>query len=175
MGQSTVSPAVVLTVYLRKPVKQVHAFREGVVAETKDGLATLRWDETTAIHQDVSQFFTNGVYGSTNHTYRVVTTQGGHVTFGGSINEQTPSKSLTDVDELAEILMREIPQRRLRQALTTPVATTPWHEVTDLATGAGHLAVHTATRKPWQIKIAEIPNFPVFWTLAKELRARAVR
>lgn len=184
--------AVALVVWLRKPVKHVHEFRAGLVAQTNDGLGAVRWDEVAEVYQDVSQFFVNGVYGSTNHAYRLVTQDGRHLHVGGSVNEQDPAKSLTEIDELGEVLLREIPQRHLdtavatldaggevrfdkititRRALTTPDATWQWHEVRDLAAGGGHIAVHTAGRKPWLLKIAEIPNFPVFWLLAQELRA----
>lgn len=186
--------AVGLTVWLRKPIKHVFEFRAGLVGETKDGVDAIRWDEVAAVYQDVSQMFVNGVYGSTNHSYRLVKRTGGHVHVGGSVNEQDPAKSLTDVDELGAVLTREIPERHLQtvvdtlnrggevrfdkititqQAITTPDATTPWHEVRDLAAGGGHIALHTTGRKPWQLKIAEIPNFPIFWRLAKELQSKA--
>lgn len=183
-----------LTVWLRKPVKHVFEFRAGLVGQTKDGLDTVRWDEVAAVYQDVSQMFVNGVYGSTNHSYRLVRRTGGHVGVLGSVNEQDAAKSLTDIDELGATLMREIPERHLAtavdtlnrggevrfdkitltpQGIVTPDATTSWQEVRDLAAGGGHIALHTAARKPWQLKIAEIPNFPVFWLLAKELHNKA--
>ena len=183
-----------LTVLLRKPVKHVFEFRAGLVGQTKDGLDVIRWDEVAAVYQDVSQMFVNGGYSGTSHSYRLVKRTGGHVTISGSVNEQDPAKSLTDADELGAVVMREIPERHLAtavetlnrggevrfdkltitpQAITTPVATTPWHEVRDLAAGAGHVALHTTARKPWTLKIAEIPNFPLFWQLAKELHSKA--
>ena len=186
--------AVGLIVWLRKPVKHVFEFRAGLVGETKDGVDAIRWDEVAAVYQDVAQMFVNGAYGGTNHSYRLVRRTGGHVNVLGSVNEQDEAKSLTDIDELGAVIMREIPERHLatavntlnrggevrfdkitltQQAITTPTATTPWQEVRDLAAGAGHIALHTAGRKPWQLKIAEIPNFPIFWRLAKDLQSKA--
>lgn len=185
--------AVALTVVLRKPVKHVYEFRAGVVAPVKQGLDAVRWDEVACVYQSVTQHFVNGVYGSTGHSYRLVIGQNRHVSFHGSVDEQKPDKSLTDIDELGETVLREIPPRHLQTAadtlnrggevpfdkititpaaLITPAGLTPWQEVRDLAAGGGHVAVHTAARKPWMIQIEEIPNFPVFWTLAKELQSR---
>jgi hypothetical protein len=158
---------------------------------TKDGVTSLRWDEVAAVYQQIEKIHVNGVYGGTSHQYRLPLLAGGHVTFGGSVNDQDPDKSATHIDELGEAILREIPARHLQPALdtlnrggevrfdkitltltaiTTPAATTPWHDVRDLVAGGGHIALYTRAPKPWQLKIAEIPNFPVFWTLAQELR-----
>lgn len=183
--------AIGVTVWLRRPNKDVHEFRAGLVAVTKDGITPVRWDEVAAVYQQVQQIHVNGVYGGTNHQYRLPLLAGGHVTFGGSVNDQDPDKSDTSIDELGEAILREIPARHLQTALdtlnsggevrfdkitltlaaiTTPAATTPWPEVRDLVAGGGRIALYTAAPKPWQLTIAEIPNFPVFWTLAQELR-----
>jgi hypothetical protein len=183
--------AIAFTVWLRRPNKAVHEFRAGLVTVTKDGINSLRWDEIAAVYQQVNQIHVNGVYGGTNHQYRLPLLAGGHVTFGGSVNDNDPDKSDTSIDELGEAILREIPARHLRPALdtlnsggevrfdkitltlaaiVTPAATTPWPEVRDLVAGGGQIALYTQAPKPWQLKIAEIPNFPVFWTLAQELR-----
>jgi hypothetical protein len=56
------------------------------------------------------------------------------------------------------------------RGITVPAGTVTWPELRDLQVGSGIVWLHTANKKPWQHKIVEIPNFPVFWTLAQELR-----
>jgi hypothetical protein len=186
--------AVALVLWLRQPKDQVHEFRGGLVARTKREVVPLRWDDVACVYQGSSQIFVNGAYMGTNHGYRLRMRDGRYVTFNGSVHESKPDKSETDADELGDAILREIPPRYLQPAvealnaggdvrfdgvtinlrgITVPAGTVSWHELRDLAVGSGIVWLHTAEKKPWQVKIVEIPNYPVFWTLAKELHTRA--
>jgi hypothetical protein len=59
------------------------------------------------------------------------------------------------------------------RGITFPEGTVSWQQLRELAVGSGTVWLHTANTKPWQVSVAEIPNFPVFWTLAKELHTQA--
>ena len=186
--------AVVLTVWLRRPKDQVHEFQRGLVARTRNEVVPVRWDDAICVYQGVSQIFVNGVYGGTGHEYRKRMADGRYVELRGSVDEGDPAKSQTDIDELGDAILREIPPRHLQAAvdtlntggdvrfdgvtinlrgITVPAGTVSWHELRDLAVGSGIVWLHTAEKKPWQVKVVEIPNYPVFWTLAKELHTRA--
>ncbi|GAB1508195.1 DUF6585 family protein [Actinophytocola sp. KF-1] len=189
-----VAYAVGITVWLRRPKDLVHEFRHGLVARTRNEVVPVRWADATCVYQGVSQIYVNGVYGGTAHEYRLRMAAGRDVVLRGSVHEGDPDKSQTDIDELGEAVLREIPPRHLRAAvdtvnaggearfdgvtitlrgITVPQGSVAWRELRDLAAGSGIVWLHTANKKPWQVTIAEIPNFPVFWTLAKQLHTQS--
>jgi hypothetical protein len=85
--------AVGLTVWLRQSHDHVHEFRGGLVARTKSGVVPLRWDDVTCVYQGVSQIYVNGVYGGTNHGYRLRMRDGRYVHFNGSVNDRARTRA----------------------------------------------------------------------------------
>ncbi|MFD0366544.1 DUF6585 family protein [Streptomyces sp. NPDC127114] len=176
-----------------RPEEYVYLYERGLVCPGAGGAArAVPWRAVTAMHQDVTRTYVNGGYTGTHYAYRLLTGGGQGVTVGGFLNEETvagPADS--QIRELAQIVLDETVRRALPSAVTAleagervafgevavdgrgialPSGTAPWERVRGCEwRGDGLVVVRTAGAGRWAREAKDIPDFPVFWTLVKEL------
>ncbi|MEU7019225.1 DUF6585 family protein [Streptomyces sp. NPDC046203] len=184
-----------------RPGEYVYLYEQGLVCPAADGGArAVPWRSVTAMRQDVTRTSVNGGYTGTHYAYRLSLGGAREVTVGGFLDEETarpPDGS--QVRELAQIVLDETVRRALPPAMSAleagervvfgevalagsgiglPSGTAPWERVRRCEwRGDGLVVVRTAGAGRWTRESKEIPDFPVFWALVKELcpQAREVR
>jgi len=177
-----------------RPGEYVYLYERGLVCPGEGGTArAVPWRSVTAMHQDVRRAYVNGGYTGTHYAYRLRTGARCGVTVGGFLDEETAVPRAGDPQsrELAQIVLDETVRRALPPAVTAleegervvfgevalhaegialPSGTAPWERVRRLEwRGDGLVVVRTAGAGRWAREAKDIPDFPVFWTLAKEL------
>ncbi|MER7519590.1 DUF6585 family protein [Streptomyces sp. NPDC126499] len=185
-----------------RPGQYVYLYERGLVCPGQGGTArAVPWRSVTAMHQDVTRTYLNGGYTGTHYAYRLRTGDRRGVTVGGFLDEETavPRAGDPQIRELAQIVLDETVRRALPPAVTAleegervvfgevalhaegiglPSGKAPWERVRRLEwRGDGLVVVRTAGAGRWAREAKDIPDFPVFWTLVKELfpDAREVR
>ncbi|MFJ3904828.1 DUF6585 family protein [Streptomyces sp. NPDC090025] len=184
-----------------RPAEYVYLYERGLVCPGPGGTArAVPWQAVTAMHQDVTRTGADGRYTGTHYAYRLLTGDGHGVAVGGFLNEETvPRPADSQIRELAQIVLDETVRRALPPAVTTleaggrvafgeiavdgrgialPSGTAAWERVRLCEwRGDGLVVVRTAGAGRWAREAKDIPDFPVFWTLVKELfpEAREVR
>ncbi|MER8041509.1 DUF6585 family protein [Streptomyces sp. NPDC094032] len=176
-----------------RPDEYVYLYERGLLCPGADGGArAVPWASVTAMHQDVTRTYVHGGYAGTRYAYRLSAGGRRAVTVDGFVNEETvPKPSDSQIRELAQIVLDETVRRALPAAVTVleeggsvafgevsldgrgitlPSGTSPWERVRwcELR-GDGLVVVRTAGGGRWARESKEIPDFPVFWTLVKEL------
>ncbi|WMX43837.1 hypothetical protein RGF97_01720 [Streptomyces roseicoloratus] len=154
------------------------------------------WRAVTAMHQDVTRTYVNGGYTGTHYAYRLLTGGRHGVTVGGFLNEETVARPTdSQIRELAQIVLDETVRRALPPAVAAleagervafgevavdgrgialPSGTAPWERVRDCEwRGDGLVVVRTAGAGRWAREAKDIPDFPVFWALVRELFPQA--
>ncbi|MFF5970463.1 DUF6585 family protein [Streptomyces sp. NPDC012769] len=188
LWRSFPAPAVTL-----RPGEYVYLYERGLVCPGENGTArAVPWRSVTAMHQDVTRTYVNGGYTGTHYAYRLRTGGRHGVTVGGFLDEETvPRPSDPQIRELAQIVLDETVRRALAPAVTAledgervefgdvalhaegirlPSGTAPWERVRRFEwRGDGLVVVRTAGSGRWAREAREIPDFPVFWALVKEL------
>ncbi|MFI8521773.1 DUF6585 family protein [Streptomyces sp. NPDC085481] len=188
LWQSCRAPAAAL-----RPCEYLYLYERGLVVPGEDGHArAVPWRSVTAMHQDVTRTYVHGGYTGTRYYYRLLTGGRCEVTVGGFLNEETvPKPSDSQIRELAQIVLDETVRRAMPPAVTAleagqpvafgdvaldgegirlPSGTAPWERVKHCELrGDGLFVVRTAGVGRWARESKEIPDFPVFWALVKEL------
>lgn len=78
---------------------RVFLFKEGV-AHTKQGKTiAIRWNEATAVWQNITKHYRNGVYTGTTYHFTLTATENRKLTF---------TNDLTDIDKLGEVIQNEV-------------------------------------------------------------------
>ncbi|MFI8961643.1 DUF6585 family protein [Streptomyces sp. NPDC053493] len=176
-----------------RPGEYVYLYERGLVCPGEGGAArAVAWRAVTAMHQDVVRTSVNGGYTGTSYLYRLRVGERAGVSVGGFLNEETvPLPTDSQIRELAQIVLDETVRRALPPALTAlesggrvafgevvlhgqgiglPSGTAPWERVRRCEwRGDGLVVVRTAGAGRWARQAKEIPDFPVFWALVKEL------
>ncbi|MCX2180682.1 hypothetical protein KV205_09110 [Streptomyces sp. SKN60] len=179
------------------PGEYVYLYERGLVCPGKAGEArAVPWRSVTAMHQDVTRTYVNGGYTGTHYAYRLLTDGRTGVTVGGFLNEEVVARPAdSQIRELAQIVLDETVRRALQPAVTAleagervafgevalagegialPSGTAPWERVRGCEwRGDGLVVVRTAGAGRWAREAKDIPDFPVFWTLVKELFPQA--
>ncbi|MET8509103.1 DUF6585 family protein [Streptomyces sp. NPDC004787] len=180
-----------------RPGEYVYLYERGLVCPGGAGAArAVPWRSVTAMHQDVTRTYVNGGYTGTHYAYRLLTEGRAEVTVGGFLNEETvPRPADSQIRELAQIVLDETVRRALAPAVTAleagervafgevalggegialPSGSAPWERVRDVEwRGDGLVVVRTAGAGRWAREAKDIPDFPVFWTLVRELFPQA--
>ncbi|MEU7025826.1 DUF6585 family protein [Streptomyces sp. NPDC046275] len=180
-----------------RPGEYVYLYERGLVCPGGAGAArAVPWRSVTAMHQDVTRTYVNGGYTGTHYAYRLLTEGRAGVTVGGFLNEETvPRPADSQIRELAQIVLDETVRRALAPAVTAleagervafgevalagegialPSGSAPWERVRDVEwRGDGLVVVRTAGAGRWAREAKDIPDFPVFWTLVRELFPQA--
>ncbi len=175
----------------REKHELVYVFRDGFVLAGANVVRPFRWVDFPSAYQASTEHFVNGRLVATGYQFRLVHADGRRVTFNGA--EQPDKGPSSDILELGPVVLQEVLDRRLPSVvetvnaggrvefgdvaigpdgISTPDGGVPWGQLTILEARAGLLFVGAGGRKSWQGKIADIPNFAIFWQLAQELRAR---
>ncbi|WP_329426585.1 DUF6585 family protein [Streptomyces sp. NBC_01268] len=176
-----------------RPDEYVYLYERGLLCPGADGGArALPWASVTAMHQDVTRTYVHGGYAGTRYAYRLSTGGRRVVSVGGFVNEETvPKPTDSQIRELAQIVLDETVRRALPTAvsaleeggsvafgevaldgrgITLPSGSSPWERVRRCELrGDGLVVVRTAGGGRWARESKEIPDFPVFWALLKEL------
>lgn len=180
-----------------RPGEYVYLYERGLVCPLEGGGArAVSWESVTAMHQDVTRTYVNGGYTGTHYAYRLLVDGPREVTVGGFLDEETvlpPDGS--QIRELAQIVLDETVRRALPRATAAleagervafgevtlhglgiglPSGTAPWERVRRCEwRGDGLVVVRAAGAGRWAREAKEIPDFPVFWALVKELFPQA--
>ncbi|BAU87619.1 hypothetical protein SLA_6753 [Streptomyces laurentii] len=180
-----------------RPAEYVYLYERGLVCPGTDGGArAVPWRAVTAMRQDVTRTSVDGGYTGTRYAYRLSVGGSREVTVGGFLDEETAAPSDgSQVRELAQIVLDETVRRALAPAVAAleagervafgevvldgagiglPSGTAPWERVRRCEwRGDGLVVVRTAGAGRWARESREIPDFPVFWALVKELCPQA--
>lgn len=186
-----------------RPGEYVYLYERGLVCPGEAGTArAVPWRSVTAMHQDVTRTYVNGGYTGTHYAYRLLTGTsagadgGAGITVGGFLNEEAVARPAdSQIRELAQIVLDETVRRALQPAVTAleagervafgevalagegialPSGTAQWERVRGCEwRGDGLVVVRTAGAGRWAREAKDIPDFPVFWTLVKELFPQA--
>ncbi|MEU8758738.1 DUF6585 family protein [Streptomyces sp. NPDC048659] len=180
-----------------RPDEYVYLYERGLLFPGRDGGArAVAWEGVTAMHQDVTRTYVHGGYAGTRYAYRLSTGGRRAVTVDGFVNEETvPKPSDSQIRELAQIVLDETVRRALPRAVTAlekggsvafgevaldglgitlPSGRSAWERVRRCELrGDGLLVVRTSGGGRWARESKEIPDFPVFWALVKELAPAA--
>ncbi|MBW4720306.1 DUF6585 family protein [Saccharothrix obliqua] len=170
---------------------RVYVHRDGfVLPGGGGGPRAFRWDDFTAVHRVATDTYVNGQHAFTGYVFRLVREDGTHVVFEGGERQDKPLRN--DILDLGPVLEEQVANRRLpiavaevnagrpvefgaltvtAAAVATPKGVVPWQDVDVLSIGGGHLFLGARGGTPATYPIGDIPNFPVFWTLAQNLRA----
>lgn len=175
------------------PGEYLYLYERGLLCPGEDGRArAVPWRAVTAMHQDVTRTYVHGGYTGTHYSYRLLTGGRHAVTVGGFVNEETvPKPTDSQIRELAQIVLDETVRRALPaavatleeggsvafgevaldgQGITLPSGPAPWERVRRCELrGDGLVVVRTAGGGRWARESKEIPDFPVFWALVREL------
>ncbi|MEU8620604.1 DUF6585 family protein [Streptomyces sp. NPDC048623] len=182
-----------------RPGEYVYLYERGLVCPGEGGAVprAVPWRAVTAMHQDVTRTSVNGAYTGTHYAYRLLT--GGQrpgVTVGGFLDEERVARPAdSQIRELAQIVLDETVRRALQPAVTAleagervafgevaldgaglvlPSGTAPWERVRGCEwRGDGLVVVRTTGAGRWAREAKDIPDFPVFWALVKELFPQA--
>ncbi|MFI8823415.1 DUF6585 family protein [Streptomyces sp. NPDC053431] len=177
-----------------RPGEYVYLYARGLVCPGEGGTArAVAWRRVTAMHQDVTRVHVNGGYTGTHYAYRLWTGPREGVTVGGFLDEETvPRPADSQIRELAQIVLDETVRRALPPAVDAleaggavtfgdvslhgrgiglPArAVVPWERVRRCEwRGDGLVVVRTSGSGRWSREAKDIPDFPVFWSLVKEL------
>ncbi|MFC8510076.1 DUF6585 family protein [Streptomyces sp. NPDC057411] len=176
-----------------RPGEYLYLYERGLLCPGEDGRArAVPWGAVTAMHQDVTRTYVHGGYTGTHYSYRLLTGGRRAVTVRGFVNEETvPAPADSQIRELAQILLDETVRRALPVAvaaleeggsvafgevaldargITLPSGAAPWDRVRRCELrGDGLVVVRTAGGGRWARESKEIPDFPVFWALVREL------
>ncbi|MEV5969498.1 DUF6585 family protein [Streptomyces sp. NPDC051921] len=177
-----------------RPREYVYLYERGLVFPGEGGEArAVAWRCVTAMHQDVTRVHVNGGYTGTHYAYRLRTGTRGEVTVGGFLDEETvPLPADSQIRELAQIVLDETVRRAMPpavdaleageavvfgevglygQGIRLPSgAVVPWERVRRCEwRGDGLVVVRTSGDGGWAREAKDIPDFPVFWSLVKEL------
>ncbi|MFE5298925.1 DUF6585 family protein [Streptomyces sp. NPDC056632] len=181
-----------------RPRDYVYLYERGLVCPGEGGPArAVAWRCVTAMHQDVTRVHVHGGYAGTHYAYRLRTGARSGVTVGGFLDEETvPRPADSQIRELAQIVLDETVRRAMPPAVDALEAgeavvfgevslyghgiglrsgrVVPWERVRRCDwRGDGLVVVRTTGAGRWTREAKDIPDFPVFWALIKELFPQA--